>query len=323
MKILPVILSLSLFASVSVHAGTDGRLSHESSLDRLNVLKQQISRLLAENSQLEVEYSLLHQEFLDVQREYHAHGAQLQDLRRMDEKQKQLTAEREQQYRAMQQNLPDAESEELLVKSQIALLKQQLLDEEDAMRLITLKIADKEREMRQLTLQNKSSEFGKRIETADQSVLLEDLKQLYEKNLEREQETLRLMERAEDEGQQYGVTMERLQSEIRGLQEQVKQLDARKSFRQQEQSLLRNKRLYEVRLTENQIWQNEQLKLSLEKQVDQLETEYQRLNGQVAASLEQQTRQRQVLDQIIEIDSENQRLKDMILDLEPQVKALQ
>lgn len=323
MKIFPVILILSLFVSRPHFAEADGSVSHESSLDRLNALKQQISQLLAENSQLEVEYSLLNQEFLDVQRGYHAHAAQLQELRKMDEKQKQLTAERERQYRSMQQNLPDAESEELLVKSQIALLKQQLLDEEDAMRLVTLQIADKEREMRQLVLQNKSGEFGKRIETADQSILLEDLKQLYEKNLEREQETLRLMERAEDEGRQYKVNMERLQSEIRDLQEQVKQLDARKSFRQQEQALLRNKRLYEVRLTENQIWQNEQLKVSLEKQVDQLESEYQRLNQQVATSLDQQTRQRQLLDRIIEIDSENQRLKDMILELEPQVKALQ
>jgi hypothetical protein len=297
--------------------------TRDNQLDRLDELKRVISGVLAENNQLEVEYALLYQEFQDARDEYHSRAAELMELKAMEERQKNATAEREEQFRRMGKNLPDVESEELLLKSRIALLRQQLLDDEEAERLISLKIADEERASRQLVLAKKSTEFEQRTSGADEERLLNDLKHLYEKNLEREQEFLRLIDQRSEDGSNHAVTMGRLVVEIRDFREQIRQLESRKDFRQQEQSLLRNKRLYEVRLTEDQIWRNEQLKISLEKNVNALDEEYQRLNRKVASSLEEQTRQRRLLDQMIEIDSENQRLKEKILEIEPKVKALE
>lgn len=287
------------------------------------MLKHQISEVLAENNRLEVDYSLLRQQYLNVKADYEKHASEFVELQKTQERQKELTAERERKYLSMKNDLPDVQTEEWVLKSQIAIQRQKILDEEEKTRLLTLKLADAEKEKRLLALEQKSADFEKKSVRVDQTAVLNDLKHLYEKNLEQEQETLRLIEQAEAEGSLYDQKIPELRAEIRNLQEQAQQLEARRKFRTEEQELLRNKKLYEVRLTETQIWQNEQAKLSLEKQVSLLESEYERLNEKVALSLDQQSRKRELLDKIMEIDRENQKLKDAISDLEPQVKALQ
>jgi hypothetical protein len=303
-------------------AETTELTSRENSFDRLNNLKKQLSGLLAENSRLEVEYSLLKQQFLDTSREYQSSVAELSQVKAREQKQLELSKDRQRQLQEMSKGLPDAESGALLLKSQVALLNKQLLDEEDKTRLMALKLADMEYEKRSLLLERQAGDFSRKTETVDQSQRLADLKQLYEKNLEREKEVLRLIDRTGEEGVDYDVTVLRLRTEIRDLQEQAGQLESRKKFKSEENALLRNKRLYEVRLTENQIWQSEQQRLALEKQVGQLEDEYQRLDQTVAASLVRQTRKRELLDRIIAIDRENQSLKNLIQDLESEVNLL-
>lgn len=321
-KIIFILIALTVCSAPSFAAKRSQDVPGAESYNALNHLKSSLSGLLAENNKLEAEYKILQEKFNALELVYKSHAAEIAELKQaqapmvispietkpLDEKQQQLS---------------DGETQLLMAQSQIAHVESQLLDTDEHLRLLRLQQAELEYAKKDISLANQLADMSRKSEVKNEEQQLAELRQEYEKNLEQEKKILQEIEEMKNTNQDFDAETQQLKLENKDLESQIRHLESQQKFKEDENALLRNKKLYQVRLSENEIWQGEQQKIQLEQNISAQEAEFNSLNNQVDASLAAQSQHRQLLDSIMQVDKDNQQLKTKINELQAKIKALQ
>ena len=207
-------------------------------------------------------------------------------------------------------------------EARVAQLRSQLLDADDKLSLLKLKISELEYQKREHQLDDKLSDYIATQSKQTKERDLQKLRESYQKNMDKQQELTNKMNDLQSQQNTADITSDRLHLDNDALKSRVNQMQSQVDFKQKENAHWRNKKLYEVRLSENEIWKREQEKLALKNKVDHLNEEYKTLDNNVQQSLVQQNESREILNHIKEFDKENQQLKGRIEELQQKLNTL-
>ena len=292
------------------------------SLQSLESLKTHIAVLMKENNQLEVQYALLKREYDVLNETYMKYAARLDTLKREREQEARIIDERRSRINELEAQLPDTEANKLVLKSRIAFTNQKLLDMNEQLRLLKLKISDLEFELRDIEMALKVKKYNAKELEQQQQRKLQELRDAYARNMEMEKKLLAEIEHISSQGKTADDKISRIKDESEEMATRIAQIKTKIDMQKKENELLRKKKLYELRLSENKIWQYDQKKLALEESVTGLEKKAEALGAKIELSRNKQMQKREILDTIMRIDQENQNLKDKIFDLQQKIKDI-
>lgn len=321
-KLLILTLSFSLICACS-DAWAQDYMRGANGYNKINELRERLAVILEENHRLEVQYSMTKQEFLNMQRQYQARAGDLAGLKKRVQQQKLQRENRINQLTQLKDSMTDTESQVMLKQSQISKLNLELIDINERLRLAKLKLSDMEYAKRQAEMDVKLKKLDTKTSHKDDETRLNQLKSLYSKLVEEEKKVLGQIKEFEMTSGNLDQKVRKLNNENIFLRQQISQLKERKDFKEEENALLRDKKLYHLRLSEAQMWEAEQRKNALKEKVESMQQKIDQLNEKVNTSLTKQSQQKEILKDIIAIDSENKILKNRIYELNEKLKNYQ
>lgn len=283
--------------------------------EHIQQLKTQSILLLQENQRLEQEYQALSKELYGLQVKV---GQHQNDLDQITSQTDQLIKDRREKKEAVDSLVTGAsslETQKILLESRRDYLRGQLLDMDGNQRVWALKLADSEQELRQLELSTqmkslKSNKVEESLPTLDEQL---------QNSLLREKELQGEIEAIEEKIAAVPTDEQQAAFQISELEVRLDELSRERNLLDREYTLVEQKRKLEELKSGREDLAGQ--KYELEETVRQLEDEYDALSSQVKESLVKQQQRKKIINEIIAIDRENQRLREKIAQLQQRVSA--
>ena len=308
------LLAIPGFAQEDIFSG--------SSYNAMENLKKEIEILLEENRKLTNEYQHLQDKFFNIQKQVQEKDHNL----RIQEKQITPTAKLRKQQEAaldhLSNNLADMEGQILLQRSKNNYLSTELIDIEQKQKLWELQLTDLELQKRQLQMDLKMKNFLNDESEEKQSDELNQLKKQIQADLDQQAEYERLSQEITSSVYASSEEKNRLKAEMDEIQEEIAALERKKEFKERENALLRNKRLYLIKSSEGEVQEKERLEEGLKSRVNQLEERYKQITSQVNNTLTDQSEKQAIWKNFIKLDRENQSLRSSISDLQAKIEQI-
>lgn len=308
-------------------AGDSNQMQNEIILERSSYgvfkeIKARIAALLVENKKLETEYAAIQKEYAQTKVLVEQHRNEI-DM--MHQHFLETNRERKDTKKAVKSLRvgQDSMANDILIKqSRIAYLKGELLDMEEKERLWNLQLADLGYQKRQLEMDYKYKNFYSQENQRRQNEELNNLKKELKSLLEQERELKHQISELETKRESYPYKAQRLTEENKEWEDKIKALQKDLDFKMRENATLREKQSFTVKSAEYTRNQKEQEKVELTEEVQNFQKELDNFNQNVDLSLLRQDRKRQLVQEIINIDKENQQLRDKITDLQQKLTSL-
>jgi len=302
-----------------------------SKLDLINEVKSDIAGLLAENKKLEVEYRRLQDRFHELQ------GNVEQRRKSMKEKEMEGIAivtpdygepvihKRPRKIRDEQllRQLDMMENEWLMLEGQNSFLKGQHMDLNDKERLLELQLADLEYEKRELELELKIKEFRFLAGHRKEAWETQDLRNQLQASIENERALSRMIEESGENAVTGPRRMPFYRRQNKRLTFQIEEAQRKLGFKVRENAILKDKMLYSTKIMDGPIVRKEEQMAMLEADVARLEEEHSVLNEEVNAALVRQKKKKKLIKEIVDLDQENQRLREKISKLQDQIGSME
>jgi len=299
--------------------------------DLINEVKADIASLLEENKKLEVEYKRLQDQFRELQ------GNVEQRHQSMKEQEREGIAivtpdydepvVRKRPRKIRDEQLPGQldmmENERLMLEGQNSFLTGQHMDLNDKERLLKLQLADLEYEKRELELELKIKEFRHLEGNRKEEWEAQDLRNQLQASIENERELGKIIEESKDNAVTGPRRMPFFRRQNKRLIFQIKEAQKKLDFKVRENTISKDKMLYTSKLMEGPVVRKEEQNAMLEADVEQLEEEYSALNEEVNAALVRQDKKKKLVEKIVDLDQENQRLREKISNLQDQIGSME
>lgn len=293
-----------------------------SAYEKMNGMKTSITTLLKENKQLELQYVTLLEEYNRLQEELSIFAGEISDLTKEYVKKKDLEKEKEHSVQRLQKDLNSLNDELLLKKSRNAYLNARLLDTDAKTKILQLKLQDLQFAQRELELVAKQKEFALSEKKRKSEGEIAQLREQIQYNIEKTEGILKHVQQIEEESLSYEKTIQSLDMENKDLENQLSEKEKQHQFNDQELSLLKNKKLYLTRKAEHLMFQKEQERNELKAVVDELGQQLAEIKAKVNISFSRQGTKREIVDSLLNIDKENQELKERIQNIQSKIKEL-
>ena len=282
-------------------------------------IKIKANGLVEENKKLEVQYSLLQNEYVRLVEQIKENKNVINGL------QHEAGVAVVQPLRAHDGN-PDVgqiQNNTLVTKSRVNLLKTHLANLEESANVHELHLAHAHNQRADLEIGLKMKNFNIRESQKRGGKDMDQEKTELQQLLQQEQEAVERIAKIQEEQFGYPKHVEELKIQNKELQDRVSDLEKQADFKRRENANLRDKRLLEQMLSERAFSSREEEKAKSESQLKNLEAEYNRLDQQVSASLENKDKGEQALKDMIRVDKENQDLRDRIRALKEKINELE
>jgi chromosome segregation ATPase len=290
-------------------------ISGATSFNSFNQMKARIGTLFADNKKLQAEHALLLQEKENLDTQIKSSEEQLQslgiNLERFQTKRRQMKVDV-----PPKDDLGSLQNELLLRESKVAYLKRQSLEFDDQIKSAQSQMDGLNKE--QIALDEKSKQIQDKASRVleDQSKDIEDLK-AKQKSLEYQGKfNEEKMTELQKQGSEYSEKMRTFSEANKGLQLEAMQLKSDIEIKKKEMDLLRDKHTLALRTSQLDLRPKEEEKAELSDQISALESEYKNLDKAVNTTLNWQNDKKQLLEKIINLDQENQGLREKISTLQ-------
>lgn len=288
----------------------------------LDDLKMRVDRLLEENKKLKAEYQDVYAEHQRLQGLTNQYGSQIEKLRDNSKNMENTRKGQKGKLAYLKEDLEKAQGDILLKETKNALLKGNLLDVDDQQRLLKLQYADLEYQKRELEMELQLKTIDVQDKALAQEKELQALKLQLQDSLGQEAQLAYQLKEIETTTVGAPQKAEQLEKENKELESRVMELERQVEFKTKENSLLKDKELLNTKSLENGLSSREEKKKDLQKKVDALEAKYNKLNQDVETSLTDQNKRKELTQKVIEIDKENQNLRDKIAELTEKIEKL-
>ena len=287
--------------------------------DTLDVIKNDIKRIMEENKNLKEEYNALKENIVDIQTSINSYKLENSEIEKDIERTKKLIEQEQYTRDASQPKMERLKQEALSNQSKIDALKEQLAGFDEKLRLWQLQINDLELEKKQLDLELQAQEkLHKGIESGE----AEEVKKLREQIAATQNQTDEISRSAEEfstQNQQSFEEMARLREENKKFEKQISQLQNEKKLKIKETEQRRKNlqggvpKEYTERLKGKKV---------LESEISKLESQLESVKKSAEQSAAAQNKKRGLLDRIMNLDRENRELRKKIADLKARMATI-
>ncbi|MBU4334565.1 MAG: hypothetical protein KKD07_09005, partial [Candidatus Omnitrophica bacterium] len=285
-------------------------------------IKREISELLAENSKLSTEYNNLRREMYDLKTAIDNVVAEIKEMGENARKAVGRQGERTKEIKIKMENIKQMQDDALIAKSRLSLLKGKALDSEEKMNLRNLKLKELDYKKRELEMEWEMKASIHASEMLKEKEGLDRLTQKLEQNLRKKQELESQVISQKTKVLEATESIRTTSAEIKALEEKLKLLQKEKEYKSKMIVFLKDRRTIVVKEQELTLWDDEYNKVILAEEVRKLKKEHEDFNNAMKVSLSSQTRKRELLEQVMEIDKENQQLRRQIADYEKTIELI-
>jgi len=286
--------------------------------NQFDSMKTAISQLIEENKKLEVEYSLIAEEFQNLVDQLMERKQEVEALR-----QKSGLVENESGETAQPVLPPGGDPNDILVlENRINLLKTRLGNLEEQNHARKMQIESLKYQKGELEIDVKMKNFIQSDNDKRKTNHLEALKADIQEILDQEKVAVNRIAEIEEQKQMYPARIDELQRTNKELQSKILELEKQRDFKKRENANLRDKKLLEELLTERAMSVKQEEKAKLEKTLQDLESEYNKLDQQVSNKLQTNGQNHAMMKSLIQVDKENQDLRDRIVALKEKVRQI-
>jgi len=290
-------------------------------LSSFDQMKERIASSLENNKQLLVERALLEKELaeinLSVRQRREEVGllnstARLPTIKKVNPKSF---------VESSQDALQQMQDELLIKQSHNTLLSGNIIDFEDKKHLYELQLSELKYQKRELNMELKLKE-SKAFE-ARQKIIEEmnALKNAIRNNLEKEKDLLHELASIEQNNVLTPDQIAQLKNDNAQLQKTIIDVQRQADFKNRERNLAKDKRLLAIRSTEHVQWAKQEQKADMSDAVNKLQLQYNNLEKRVEMGLAAKQRYEELIKTIIDVDRENEKLRNDISLLEEQLLA--
>ncbi|MBU1995617.1 MAG: hypothetical protein KKF78_00505 [Candidatus Omnitrophica bacterium] len=285
-------------------------------------IKREISELLAENSKLSTEYNNLRREMYDLKTAIDNVVAEIKEMGENARKAVGRQGERTKEIKIKMENIKQMQDDALIAKSRLSLLKGKALDSEEKMNLRNLKLKELDYKKRELEMEWEMKASIHASEMLKEKEGLDRLTQKLEQNLRKKQELESQVISQKTKVLEATESIRTTSAEIKALEEKLKLLQKEKEYKSKMIVFLKDRRTIVVKEQELTLWDDEYNKVILAEEVRKLKKEHEDFNNAMKVSLSSRTRKRELLEQVMEIDKENQQLRRQIADYEKTIELI-
>jgi DNA repair exonuclease SbcCD ATPase subunit len=285
-------------------------------------LKQRIGFLMVENKDLESQYQALYQEYSKLKAQMDALTAEEQVSQRFpDPSEEDATFDVDPSIEKL--SPAQVQNEILIKKSRVSHLSAQLIDAEDKEHLWQLQLANLETQKRELNIEGNVKQLSAEEIQEKKEAELAKIQQAIDENIQQEQNIYRRIKELESRKGNSFKTDEQLTQENADLELDIASLERRTALNLKENAILEKKKLLVEKSHGGVSDENRQAYRALQDEVALLEEEYAQMDETIEHSLDQQERQKELIRAVIEIDKQNQQLRERINALQQQMSGAQ
>lgn len=285
--------------------------------NQFDSMKTEISQLIGENKKLEVEYSLIFEEFQNLVNQLMERKQEVDALR-----QKSGFGQNEGEAAQPVVQRGGDPNEILVLENRINLLKTRLGNLEEQNHARKMQIESLKYQKGELEIDVKMKNFIQSDKDQKKADHLASLKADIQEILDQEKAAVNRIAEIEEQKQMYPARIAELQRTNKELQSKILELEKKREFKKRENANLRDKKLLEELLSERAMSVKQEEKAKLEKTLKDLESEYNKLDQQVSSKLQTNDQNHAMMKSLIQVDKENQDLRDRIVALKEKVRQI-
>lgn len=313
------ILSLAAFFVNPVIGFTDGLVSRQemqsylednhiaSRYNSLDGLKEEVTILLDENKKLQDRYSVIRQE--------------RDSLKNLVNQYKQRVIESQRHFLSVEDSYQDLEGSlsDFTIETDEFGSNNDVGGEGATLKLLKLKLADLQYTKKDLEMEFKLTNYLKTKTQKSLAGYKKELDLIVQKEEMIKGQVLAMQDKISFLPQKISV----LERENEKLQEQIEKVKIRNSFKEREVALKKDKKKLALRSSEYGFSDKEKVKEQLLVSVNQLQSEYDQLQERLEKSMSSQVEKKKIIQNVIELDKENQALRNKILNLKEKIDNYQ
>ena len=290
---------------------------------QMHSMKAEITELLRVNHTLSREYNSLYTEYQSLQSQANQYTDEQNFLQDNLDETRRKRQEKTAVIRKLGQELDVMQNEIILKESKNAFMRGELLDFDEKQRLRRLQLKDLEYEKRELEMQIEMRSFHEEDVKRDQKEELNELKRDLQKYIEKEQDLRGQIEEIKADALNFSKKIDDYEIDNFDLDVKIKQAKMKRDLMQKQISIMKDKMLIHERSQSIPLIDKEREKVALQEAVQALQDRYNSLNQKVQTSLSMKSKNQELMKNVIEIDRENQGLRDRITNLQKKIKDAQ
>ncbi len=283
-------------------------------------IKAEISFLLKENKQLELQFEMLQREYQSLYKKVDLDSTKFERTYRSAMASREKHALYKQKAEDFREQVAGKQNKALIYKTRISYLKGIKLDVEEKENLLTLKMAALDKEKRELELEVELKEQLQLSKHNQSESEIERLKTRLMALLEKEKEYVQKISELDEQRVEIPGKVAVLTEQIEALKIDVAIADKKRALLVRENDIMKKKRLLLQRRSEEMLSKKRDERESLMNIVGQLQSEHDSLDSSLKNSLAKKHDKKRLMDDFIKIDKKNQDLRSKITELKTQIK---
>ncbi len=321
-KIIFLYLLITSSIFVSCVFADDSEIDGAPAYNGFSQMRGKISNLMSQNKQLETEYALLSQEAQSLQEAIAASESRLKDLGYEMESYNSRQQQIQDKTTDAQDHVLSLQNEIMLQQGKTVYLKKQSFDLEEKISSLQNEIDGYNGQAK--SLNSKIAQQQQHISESLQAQSKEiDALKAKQKSLEDQYKlSLQGITKLNDDGQENNAKIDELIKGNNELDLAIEKTKADLDIKQKESDILRQKRTLATRSLQVELQDKRDEKAALADEVSALEEKYKNLDQNVNQSLSWQTNKKDMVENIIRLDKENQGLREKITTLQGEIDSL-
>ncbi len=274
-------------------------------------IQTQVEALLEENAKLEAEYKLLNENARSLER---AIDEQSQKAKRAEEQARQNVGVKEVQEKSaaeLQQKIDELQKNITAQRQIKARLQNESSQLDQDYKALQKQIASIPQEKEDLAKEIKFKQFAFNQAQEGEALELRDLTNELKRLENAEQKLLASLKNVKKVPSSK-EEIKRIKKENKALQRQIQGLKKEIKVKTKANAPLKQKTLSSSKLAADEIWQKEKERLALSQYVEQLQSQVDALEQNINAYLAEQTRREELLQEIMQLNEENEALRQRI-----------
>lgn len=282
-------------------------------------VKKDIADLFAENSRLEEEYKELKSRVLEIQSDINTYKLENKGLEQEIEQARNLTEKQRYTRDSLSQKIELLKKEVAGNEEKSRALETELSSYDEKLKTWQAKIADLENQKNLLTTQLQEEEAQRQRILQGESEEIKVLKDQLSSMQGEENNVLQAIEASQQENQKAMEEIEVLKSENKNLDDQIAGLQRDKEAKVRENAELQ-KQAGSVKMSP-EYTRKLQEKTAVEARIKKLEGELENVRKSLESSVGLQSQKRELVNQIMSVDKENQELRRKVSELKAAIDA--
>lgn len=287
----------------------------QSRYDTMLEVKEEISRLIVENKELEDRYSQLKEQWAAMQQQGQLPG-QVMRLPAQNLTPKQPVRKVTIMPNAVRHAGASIEAQPMAN----TFVKGELMDYDESLGLLELRLADLRYQRRELELELKLQQVAQQDKVRSHQLKESRLQNELQSGLLEERRLMQMIQRREKEAAEAPMNIPQLKKENQILALEIPALQQKIEVKKREIGLLQSQMDLKEKASSPVLSSIEKEKAILEAYVTQLSGQYESLSATVSTSLRRQERKEQLIRDIIDFDKENQKLQRQIEELTDKIR---